>query len=150
MDCDGPKHSIVHDVDGKLVKTSGNRGSIIPEAEIRFDISRLPEPMLYSGSDLTTRLNPDTVVDKRGIARGNDGYALMSCCGNGSGRRVFIGILMLPALVACSWLAGMHTDARVSIITCWSLKAWMLTQKFEGFHQLLYMAAILDLEHTQI
>lgn len=73
MDCDGPKHSVVHDVDGKLVQTSGKRGSIIPEAEIRFDPSRLPETMLYKQDDPTTRLDPNTLIDKRGIARGEDG-----------------------------------------------------------------------------
>ena len=75
MDCDGPKHSVVHDVDGKLVQATGKRGSIIPEAEIRFDPSRLPEGMLYTHDDPTTRLDPNTLIDKRGIARGEDGYA---------------------------------------------------------------------------
>ena len=73
MDCDGPKHSVINDIDGQLVGTSGSRGSIIPQAELRFDITRLPEAMRYSNSDPTKRLNPEDIVEHRGIARGKDG-----------------------------------------------------------------------------
>jgi plastocyanin len=74
MDCDGPKHSMISDIDGQLVgTTSGTRGSIIPEAELRFDITRLPEVMRYSDNDPTKRLDPESIVEHRGIARGNDG-----------------------------------------------------------------------------
>ena len=73
MDCDGPKHSLINDIDGRLVGTSGTRGSIIPQAEIRFDITRLPEAMRYSVDDPTTRLKAEDIVEHRGIARGSDG-----------------------------------------------------------------------------
>ena len=76
MDCDGPKHSIVHDLDGTLVTTTGGkRGSIVPQAELRFAdyINRLPETMLYDESDPTTRLKASDVVQSRGIARGENG-----------------------------------------------------------------------------
>lgn len=74
MDCDGPKHAVINDIDGQLVgTTSGRRGSIIPKAELRFDITRLPEAMRYSDSDPTTRLNANDIVEHQGIARGKTG-----------------------------------------------------------------------------
>ena len=36
MDCDGPKHSLVRDIDGRFVGTSPSEGSIVPVAELRY------------------------------------------------------------------------------------------------------------------
>ena len=36
MDCDGPKHALVRDVDGLLLDTSPLEGSVVPYAEIRY------------------------------------------------------------------------------------------------------------------
>ena len=35
MDCDGPKHSLVRDLDGPFVGTYPVEGSVIPLAELR-------------------------------------------------------------------------------------------------------------------
>ena len=35
MDCDGPKHALVRDVDGQLLGSSPREGSIVPFAELR-------------------------------------------------------------------------------------------------------------------
>ena len=37
MDCDGPKHALVRDVDGLFLGSSPTQGSIAPFAELRFD-----------------------------------------------------------------------------------------------------------------
>eukprot|EP00117_Sycon_ciliatum_P037364 scpid335/ scgid27970/ Fibrocystin-L; Polycystic kidney and hepatic disease 1-like protein 1 len=76
MDCDGPKHSIVLDLDGTFTaassSTTGRVGSIVPRAELRFDQNRLPIALL---ADATTGIlrNPADVSSLRGIARGFDG-----------------------------------------------------------------------------
>lgn len=36
MDCDGPKHALVRDIDGTFVSTYPTEGSIIPVAELRY------------------------------------------------------------------------------------------------------------------
>ena len=36
MDCDGPKHSLVRDLDGRFVGTHPTKGSVIPLAELRY------------------------------------------------------------------------------------------------------------------
>ena len=36
MDCDGPKHSLVRDLDGRFVGTYPTEGSVIPLAELRY------------------------------------------------------------------------------------------------------------------
>ena len=38
MDCDGPKHSLVRDLDGQFVGTHPSEGSVIPFAELRYNI----------------------------------------------------------------------------------------------------------------
>ena len=35
MDCDGPKHALVRDIDGRFTSTAPVQGSIIPVAELR-------------------------------------------------------------------------------------------------------------------
>lgn len=60
MDCDGPKHSIIRDLDGQFLG-SGQIGSLIPKAELRFDASRLPVTLTAGGSPAYTNI---------GIARG--------------------------------------------------------------------------------
>ncbi len=36
MDCDGPKHALIRDIDGRFTSTSsGREGSIVPVAELR-------------------------------------------------------------------------------------------------------------------
>lgn len=35
MDCDGPKHALIRDIDGRFVSTYPTEGSIIPIAELR-------------------------------------------------------------------------------------------------------------------
>lgn len=48
MDCDGPKHALVRDIDGRFVSTQSSQGSIIPMAEIRYRIiyqHTLPAPI---------------------------------------------------------------------------------------------------------
>jgi len=35
MDCDGPKHALVRDIDGHFVGTSPAEGSVVPFAELR-------------------------------------------------------------------------------------------------------------------
>lgn len=37
MDCDGPKHALVRDVDGLFLGSSPREGSIAPYAELRLD-----------------------------------------------------------------------------------------------------------------
>jgi len=39
MDCDGPKHALVRDVDGSLLGSSPVESSIIPFAELRYSVS---------------------------------------------------------------------------------------------------------------
>ena len=43
MDCDGPKHALVRDMDGTLLGSSPVESSIIPYAELRYvpSISKL-------------------------------------------------------------------------------------------------------------
>ena len=36
MDCDGPKHALIRDLDGSFVGTYPVEGSVVPFAEIRF------------------------------------------------------------------------------------------------------------------
>ena len=36
MDCDGPKHSLVRDLDGRFVGTFPTEGSVVPFAELRY------------------------------------------------------------------------------------------------------------------
>ena len=36
MDCDGPKHALVRDIDGTLLGSSPVESSIIPYAELRY------------------------------------------------------------------------------------------------------------------
>ena len=35
MDCDGPKHALVRDIDGQFVGTFPAQGSVVPFAELR-------------------------------------------------------------------------------------------------------------------
>lgn len=35
MDCDGPKHALIRDMDGSFVSTAPVVGSIVPFAELR-------------------------------------------------------------------------------------------------------------------
>lgn len=39
MDCDGPKHALIRDIDGRFVSTYPTEGSIIPFAELRYSHS---------------------------------------------------------------------------------------------------------------
>ena len=36
MDCDGPKHALIRDMDGSLLGSSPVESSIIPYAELRY------------------------------------------------------------------------------------------------------------------
>lgn len=83
MDCDGPKHSIIRDLDGHFVGTS-HPGSLIPRAELRFDSSRVP----YS---LVAVRNPSPMPANRGIARGLAGYdsGCLACAGEMSSELCF-------------------------------------------------------------
>ena len=36
MDCDGPKHALVRDMDGSLLESSPVESSIVPHAELRY------------------------------------------------------------------------------------------------------------------
>ena len=36
MDCDGPKHALVRDMDGSLLGSSPFESSIVPHAELRY------------------------------------------------------------------------------------------------------------------
>ena len=36
MDCDGPKHALIRDSDGRFINTLPSLGSIIPFAELRL------------------------------------------------------------------------------------------------------------------
>ena len=36
MDCDGPKHALIRDIDGRFVNTFPTQGSVIPFAELRY------------------------------------------------------------------------------------------------------------------
>ena len=36
MDCDGPKHALVRDLDGRFVDSFPAEGSIVPFAELRY------------------------------------------------------------------------------------------------------------------
>ena len=76
MDCDGPKHALIRDTDGRFVGTSsaGVEGSVVPRAEIRFDhyVHRVPVSWL-AVEELTTgaAVGPADVVDHMGVARGD-------------------------------------------------------------------------------
>ena len=35
MDCDGPKHSLLRDLDGRFIGTYPSEGSVVPFAELR-------------------------------------------------------------------------------------------------------------------
>ncbi len=41
MDCDGPKHALVRDLDGRLVGSHPEQGSVVPFAEIRSVLTSL-------------------------------------------------------------------------------------------------------------
>lgn len=36
MDCDGPKHALIRDLDGSFGGTTPSAGSIVPFAELRY------------------------------------------------------------------------------------------------------------------
>ena len=42
MDCDGPKHALVRDVDGTLLGSAPEESSIVPFAEIRYCTLSIP------------------------------------------------------------------------------------------------------------
>ena len=35
MDCDGPKHSLIRDLDGSFLGLAPSEGSVVPRAELR-------------------------------------------------------------------------------------------------------------------
>ncbi len=45
MDCDGPKHALIRDGDGRFVGTYPILGSIIPFAELRY-VTRVQQCLL--------------------------------------------------------------------------------------------------------
>ena len=71
MDCDGPKHALVKDIDGTFTSNDNILTTLIPLAEIRFDESKIPRTWRY---DPVTELllDPSVVAppNLRGIARG--------------------------------------------------------------------------------
>ena len=73
MDCDGPDHAIVIDTDGTFLGCPlGTPCSIIPNAEIRFDESRIPVVLRSDGTN--GPLIPASEVSKQlGISRGHTG-----------------------------------------------------------------------------
>lgn len=70
MDCDGPKHSIIVDLDGTFTDLPiARRGSVVPQAELRFDAARIPVVLRSDGTN-GPLLPVDAVSQNRGIARG--------------------------------------------------------------------------------
>ena len=86
MDCDGPKHALVRDMDGSLLGSTPVESSIVPYAELRcsydyviilsficmhnrFDDSRTPETWLANAGPLD-RYSPSDVIMGRGISKG--------------------------------------------------------------------------------
>ena len=71
MDCDGPKHALIRDIDGTFTNNNNIPTSLIPFAEIRFDETKIPRTWRYDP-------NSEQLVDPaslaplsfRGIARG--------------------------------------------------------------------------------
>jgi len=47
MDCDGPKHALVRDIDGALLGSAPDESSIVPFAEIRYFILSRLDLLLY-------------------------------------------------------------------------------------------------------
>jgi len=90
MDCDGPKHALVRDVDGSLLGSSPVESSIVPFAELRYSVSihcfifpyhifyhrfddnRTPETWLANAGPLD-RYSPSDVIMGRGISKGHVG-----------------------------------------------------------------------------
>ena len=71
MDCDGPKHALIRDLDGSFTSNFNIRTTLIPVAELRFDESKIPRIWRYNSS--TEELVDPSIlapVDFRGIARG--------------------------------------------------------------------------------
>ena len=50
MDCDGPKHALVRDVDGSLLGSSPLESSIVPYAELRYSPPLFYIPILHSNT----------------------------------------------------------------------------------------------------
>ena len=71
MDCDGPKHSLVRDIDGTFTSNDGIFTTLIPFAEIRFDESKIPRTWRYDPFN-EVLLDPSILAppNLRGIARG--------------------------------------------------------------------------------
>ena len=71
MDCDGPKHALVRDIDGTFTNNSDIFTTLIPFAEIRFDESKIPRTWRYD-TITDSLLDPSILapLKYRGIARG--------------------------------------------------------------------------------
>ncbi|KAI6655737.1 Fibrocystin-L-like [Oopsacas minuta] len=71
MDCDGPKHALVRDIDGTFTSNNDIPTSLIPFAEIRFDETKIPRTWRYD--PINDQLLPPSnlaPLGLRGIARG--------------------------------------------------------------------------------
>ena len=53
MDCDGPKHALIRDLDGSFVGTYPVEGSVVPFAEIRYASPSHDVSQCTLGSDNT-------------------------------------------------------------------------------------------------
>lgn len=53
MDCDGPKHALVRDLDGSFVGTYPVEGSVAPFAEVRYDRLNCYSVLIHSLRNLT-------------------------------------------------------------------------------------------------
>ena len=71
MDCDGPKHALVRDIDGTFTSNNDIPTSLIPVAEVRFDESKIPRTWRYDAIS-EQLVNPSSLapLSFRGIARG--------------------------------------------------------------------------------
>ena len=71
MDCDGPKHALVRDIDGTFTSNNNISTTLIPVAEIRFDESKIPRTWRYD--PISEQLVDPSIIAPmsfRGIARG--------------------------------------------------------------------------------
>ncbi|KAJ3088845.1 Fibrocystin-L [Quaeritorhiza haematococci] len=74
MDCDGPKHSLLMDMDGTFLGTGTGLHAVVPYAELRFDASKVP---IIMRTRLDGSLVPvNQIAPNRGVYR-NSGCTLL-------------------------------------------------------------------------
>lgn len=64
MDCDGPKHALIRDLDGTFIGTEA-QGSIVPFAELRWcpiSLVYKPSAVVIENNDISTGLVTTVIV----------------------------------------------------------------------------------------